>query len=182
MVHYTAIIRSLATVMPISHWLSHPFVYLNLYLHLFFIVGSSLIDNRLFFPKTAWTAETEKNAEPSRCAIRGGNAWEGRVPEKSESLWKSMFPIEPFQTDYTAAEVKYTPKSTYNLYEASQRQMKFYYNISLPHYGNTQFLTTALGRYKKFLYLRYVKVRHYNFHYVDCIVSLNSFRLDYTLD
>ncbi len=70
-----------------------------------------------------------------------------------------MFPDEPFNADYKAAEVKYTPQSAYNLYEAAQRQAKFYYNISLPHYGNTEFLKTALERYKKFLYLRYVKVK-----------------------
>ena len=141
----------------------------------FFVVGSNVIDNKLFVSKTAWTSGTE-HAEPSRCAIRGGNAWEGRVPPKSESLWKSMFPDEPFHPDYTTTEVKYTPQSTYNLFEAAQRQAKFYYNISLPHYANTKFLKRALERYKKFLYLRYVTV--YNSGYIECTVVLNhSWRL-----
>ncbi len=73
---------------------------------------------------------------------------------KSTSLWSSKFPDEPFSAYYSNTEVKYTPQSTYNLYEATQRQAKFYYNISLPHYENEQFLKNALERYKKFLYLK----------------------------
>ncbi len=80
---------------------------------------------------------------------------------KSSSLWNSKFPDEPFHADYTKAELKYTPQSTYNLYEATQRQAKFYYNVSLPHYENDKFLKTALERYRKFLYLRYVSKQLY---------------------
>ncbi len=75
---------------------------------------------------------------------------------KSKSLWNSKFPNELFHAEYNkTAEINYTPKSSYKLFEATQRQSKFYYNVSLPHYENEHFLKTALERYRKFLYLRY---------------------------
>jgi hypothetical protein len=43
---------------------------------------------------------------------------------------------------------------SYDLLAASNRQSKFYYNVSLPHFRNATFLHMALDRYKKFINLK----------------------------
>ena len=49
----------------------------------------------------------------------------------------------------------------YNLIEAGKRQSSFYYQVSLKHYRSTEFLTLALNRYKKFLYLKVLNPKSY---------------------
>lgn len=46
---------------------------------------------------------------------------------------------------------------TYALKSACVRQKDFYYQVSLPHFTNDEFLKLCLERYKKFLYLKKIK-------------------------
>ena len=70
-----------------------------------------------------------------------------------EQKWNELFPNEPYEiTDYAKVEldIKYEPKSEYNLVAAAERQREFYYNVSLPHYayvGHNKFLTRAIVRW-----------------------------------
>lgn len=50
--------------------------------------------------------------------------------------------------------LNFKSKFEYDLVEASKRQSTFYYQVSLPHFRNEEFLTMSLDRYKKFLTLR----------------------------
>ena len=47
---------------------------------------------------------------------------------------------------------------TYNIMGAVERQRKFFYQVSLPHYLETVFLTKAFDRYGKFLHLHKTNV------------------------
>jgi hypothetical protein len=49
----------------------------------------------------------------------------------------------------------------YNLIEASERQSSFYYQVSLSHFKNKEFLELALIRYKKFLNLKNLNPKAY---------------------
>ena len=64
---------------------------------------------------------------------------------------EAYFPT--FEAALPTSANSYTQRSTYDLYQATQRQKGFFYNVSLPHYRDSKFLTTALIRYKKFLLL-----------------------------
>ena len=41
-----------------------------------------------------------------------------------------------------------------NLKEAAKRQLDFYYQVSLPHFQNIEYLRLGFDRYEKFLYLK----------------------------
>ena len=69
--------------------------------------------------------------------------------DATERKWQHYFPNEPYDIeDFSAVEldIKYEQKSGYNLIAAAERQRDFYYNVSLPHYRNHNFLCTALDR------------------------------------
>lgn len=75
----------------------------------------------------------------------------------TEQLWLSMFPNEPYKVDYSAIPVdfSYRPvKVDYDIVSASARQMQFFYNVSLPHFGLVPFLQEAKERYLKFINLK----------------------------
>ena len=87
--------------------------------------------------------------------------------ENAAVLWAAKFNDEPFHLrldDYSKFEkmsngchnVNQDDKSkiTYNLENAVARQRMFYYQVSLPHYQDTQFLRNAVLRYKKYLFLK----------------------------
>ena len=68
---------------------------------------------------------------------------------KSDAQWKEMFPSEPFEVeDFSKVEldIKYEQKSEYNLVASAERQREFYYNVSLPHYKDDDFLKNAIER------------------------------------
>ena len=87
------------------------------------------------------------------------------------SVWKQEYPLEPFELglsgtgsvegasgdagfaggDHSASEPS---KISYDVVSAASRQKVFFYQVSLPHYRDTRFLTYSLGRYRKFLYLK----------------------------
>lgn len=84
--------------------------------------------------------------------------------ERTRPIWEEMFPTEPFDwgtprgsgvaVGLEAAE-DYVSRCSYNLETAAvDRQSKFFYQVSLPHYRTPRFLSTAIARYKRFLLLK----------------------------
>ena len=49
---------------------------------------------------------------------------------------------------------RFQSKISYDLRNASSRQFQFFYNVSLPHFRNSDYLKLAVDRYKKFLYMK----------------------------
>uniref|UniRef100_A0A1I8IDU7 CAP10 domain-containing protein n=1 Tax=Macrostomum lignano TaxID=282301 RepID=A0A1I8IDU7_9PLAT len=84
--------------------------------------------------------------------------------ELSRKLWSSAHPSEPFDLDLTAVAAAAPvdgagsgfakSRLTYDIRGAAQRQRGFFYNVSLPHYRDSQFLQASLRRYKQFLRLQ----------------------------
>ena len=79
--------------------------------------------------------------------------------EKTISLWEKTFNISYDYLDDNPIGDKSKYKSfasriKYNLYEASDRQKSFYYQVSLDHFRNKDYLAIGLDRYKKILYLK----------------------------
>ncbi|CAF1443682.1 unnamed protein product, partial [Didymodactylos carnosus] len=76
----------------------------------------------------------------------------------SEQLWLKKYQKSmPYNIDYTTVippVPTYTSKIKYNLHNAVERQVGFYYNVALDHYKDEKFLNDALLRYKKFIYLK----------------------------
>ena len=63
---------------------------------------------------------------------------------------------EPFEVDLTAPvnAPGFKSRTQYDIAAACSRQRTFYYQVSLPHYGDKKFLTRALERYKQHLMLK----------------------------
>ena len=104
--------------------------------------------------------------------------------DSTERKWQHYFPNEPYDIeDFGAVEldIKYEQKSGYNLIAAAERQRDFYYNVSLPHYRNHNFLCTAVDRYffhvdhipKGFL-CKDVKMTQWKFHDALTFFRLNT--------
>ena len=77
--------------------------------------------------------------------------------ERARILWKELYPSEPFEVDLTASvgnTLNFESRIEYDITAACDRQRVFYYQISLPHYGDKKFLTRALERYKQHLMLK----------------------------
>lgn len=79
--------------------------------------------------------------------------------KRTRQIWEERYPKEPFDWTVQAPEglartESYSSKSSYNLERAVDRQSKFYYQVSLPHYRTSRFLSNAIGRYRKFLFLK----------------------------
>lgn len=78
---------------------------------------------------------------------------------RSVQLWEQFYPDEPYdylismQRNYTTVG-SYQTRCGYDVKLAAQRQQNFNYQISLPHYTSPKFLTAALLRYKKYLFLK----------------------------
>jgi hypothetical protein len=77
---------------------------------------------------------------------------------KSQTVWQSVFntSFDFLETNSVhGIEFKhFKTQFSYNLIEASKRQLEFYYQVSLPHFREVDFLKMALDRYKKFFYLK----------------------------
>lgn len=104
-------------------------------------------------------------AYASDCERLFGRILPSRVRERtpqilkfSEQLWAKKYnSTMPFHLNYTTniqVIPPYTSKIRYALAQAVERQAEFYYNISLGHYKDSQFLDEAITRYRKFLYLK----------------------------
>lgn len=75
--------------------------------------------------------------------------------EYTRRLWEKNMPNVPFNDDINIPlNLNYASKLTYDVVAASERQKKFYYNVSLPHFANKKFLELCLTRYQKFIYLK----------------------------
>jgi len=80
---------------------------------------------------------------------------------RAKRVWEKRYPFEPFEInlDKDPRPVP-QPCSTcgtrieYNLEKACQRQFKFYYQVSLPHYRDNRFLKDAVDRYVTHLRLK----------------------------
>lgn len=80
---------------------------------------------------------------------------------KSQSYWSKKYEYdhEPFHVDYTApydgsVVDSFKSRLSYDILSAAQRQMSFYYEVSLPHYQDPKFLQSSIYRYKMFIYLK----------------------------
>ena len=79
----------------------------------------------------------------------------------SQKLWSEVYSgdHEPFAIDFDVpydvdAVDNFKSKITYDIVAAAQRQMVFYYQVSLPHYRDRKYLGNCEMRYKQFLYLK----------------------------
>ena len=77
--------------------------------------------------------------------------------ERARILWKQFYPSEPFEVDLTTFAGNapdFESRIEYDITAACGRQRVFYYQVSLPHYGDKKFLTRALERYEQHLLLK----------------------------
>ena len=77
--------------------------------------------------------------------------------ERARNLWKEFYPSEPFEVDLTTSvgnAPDFESRMEYDITAACGRQRVFYYQVSLPHYGDKKFLNKALERYKQHLLLK----------------------------
>lgn len=72
---------------------------------------------------------------------------------RAKRVWEKRYPFEPFEINLDKDPCPVPqPCSTcgtrieYNLEKACQRQFKFYYQVSLPHYRDNRFLKDAVDR------------------------------------
>eukprot|EP00918_Siedleckia_nematoides_P100140 GHVU01218982.1.p1 GENE.GHVU01218982.1~~GHVU01218982.1.p1 ORF type:complete len:751 (-),score=52.34 GHVU01218982.1:111-2363(-) len=67
--------------------------------------------------------------------------------------WDEMYgATEPFDSPKIIPD--FQSQLSYDIKAASNRQMSFFYNVSLPHYHDEHFRSTGVERYKKFLHLK----------------------------
>ena len=74
--------------------------------------------------------------------------------KKARALWNQEYPKEPFEVDLNAPVTcvqDFESRIQYDIKSACQRQRVFYYQVSLPHYGDKKFLGEAVKRYKHHL-------------------------------
>ena len=77
--------------------------------------------------------------------------------EKARILWTKAYPGEPFEVELNTPDVdvpSFESKIHYDIAQACSRQRVFYYQVSLPHYGDEKFLINAVERYKHHLLLK----------------------------
>ncbi|XP_041349650.1 uncharacterized protein LOC121368951 [Gigantopelta aegis] len=76
---------------------------------------------------------------------------------ESGGLWSNEFPAIPFIIDKTldvSPDPHFKSRFSYDIASAVARQKLFFYQVSLPHYRDDQFLESCVLRYKKFLHLK----------------------------
>ncbi|XP_060078988.1 uncharacterized protein LOC132558437 [Ylistrum balloti] len=88
-----------------------------------------------------------------------------KAKEVSRELWQEKYgEKEPFQIHLPVGKElqeddtiddgrKFTPQLKYDIRAAVGRQYLFYYNVSLPHYRDRQFIARCVLRYQQFLYM-----------------------------
>ncbi|CAA7019781.1 unnamed protein product [Microthlaspi erraticum] len=77
----------------------------------------------------------------------------GNSKLKTEALWKTLYPEEPYDLDVSERSSALENCTKYDLVSAVKRQSPFYYQVSRSHVKNETFLQEAVARYKGFLYL-----------------------------
>ena len=73
---------------------------------------------------------------------------------RGSKIWNEMWPDEPYEVDESKFDAKFKSKFDYDIASAVQRQISFFYQVSLPHYQEENFLGKGLIRYKMYLYLK----------------------------
>ena len=73
--------------------------------------------------------------------------------QKAKLLWHQLYSNEPYEVDLSAPAsiVPHVSRIQYDIVAGCSRQRVFYYQVSLPHYGDRKFLKKALERYKQHL-------------------------------
>ena len=78
--------------------------------------------------------------------------------EKTRMSWNRRYPNVPFEisdvSGYRDDDTDFQSKITYDINAAAQRQGAFYYQVSLPHYKDNDFMGDAFLRYKMYLALK----------------------------
>ena len=77
--------------------------------------------------------------------------------EKARILWTKAYPGEPFEVELYTPDLdvlSFESKIHYDISQACSPQRVFYYQVSLPHYGDDKFLKNAVERYKHHLLLK----------------------------
>lgn len=79
--------------------------------------------------------------------------------KKGKELWEGKYPDEPYEVSLKAEDVPesaelYRSVCKYNLADAVSRQKVFFYQVSLPHFRDDNFLKTGYERYQKYLFLK----------------------------
>ena len=74
---------------------------------------------------------------------------------RSRELWARHWGSkEPFTLNDQRCISTFYTKISYNIIEAASRQKAFYYQVSLPHHRDSNYLDVGILRYKKFLHLK----------------------------
>lgn len=76
--------------------------------------------------------------------------------DRGREIWEKTYPNEPFEVDFNnipASVQQYNSKLKCDFKKACVRLRNLYFNVSLPHHGDTMFLMSSLKRYKQHLYL-----------------------------
>ena len=89
--------------------------------------------------------------------------------QNARHLWENAYPSEPFEVDLkdpTPLLIPYPSRISYDFEKASYVQSKFYYQVSLPHFADSKFLTSAIERYDHHIQL---KSQHRHVSVVPCV-------------
>ena len=79
---------------------------------------------------------------------------------EAAKLWKDAYPNEPFQIQLENGSwknrkfVEFQSRCSYDIEAAIGRQRMFFYQVSLPHFGDDKFLAAGLRRYQMYLALK----------------------------
>ena len=76
--------------------------------------------------------------------------------KKTKNFWELLFPDEPYDAKFSQLEESVLPPSdfSYDIVAASERQKVFFYQVSLPHYRDEEFLKSAIHRYHQYIFLQ----------------------------
>ncbi|PWA53562.1 glycine-rich domain-containing protein-like protein [Artemisia annua] len=98
---------------------------------------------------------------------------DGTSKKKTEVLWNTMYPEEPYELDMddcfddndTKNKLMASPSTKYDLVSAVNRQSSFYYQVSRTFMKDDIFLEGAVERYKGFLHMirRNMEMKSKNF-------------------
>ena len=74
---------------------------------------------------------------------------------RAKNFWEELFPDEPYEAKADPRPEIFPPSDfSYDIVAAAERQKVFFYQVSLPHYRDEDFLKSAIRRYHKYLLLQ----------------------------
>ena len=76
--------------------------------------------------------------------------------DRTKRLWTEKYPTIPFDVDESTPNVETSSptKLNYDIKSAALRQGSFFYQVSLDHFRDPDFLEDALRRYRMYLFLK----------------------------